>query len=193
MHSLAKEKPLVGGKKSSYNRKLSRLTVFDFGVGIVLQYDFEQSLSYWVVTTAHAMERALNEELAPHGITYRQWQVLGWLALEGELSQAELAERMRIEAPTLAGIVDRMERDGWLVRHGCPSDRRKKLLRSSERVEPIWATITEAARRVRARASRGFNPDQIEHIMKSLAAVQENLRSTARPPEDERSCSKAIK
>ncbi|CAN5838890.1 MarR family transcriptional regulator [soil metagenome] len=149
----------------------------------MLRYDFDQSLIYWTCTTAHALERALNEELAPHGITYRQWQVLGWLVLEGTLSQSELAERMRIDAPTLAGILDRMERDGWLARETCSADRRKKHLRLTEKVEPIWSRIAEAGRRVRIRAGRGFRPEQHQQLIATLAAIQENLRGPTEQPE----------
>ncbi len=153
----------------------------------LLRYDFDQSLIFWTSSTSHALERALNEELAPYGITYRQWQVLGCLALEGELSQVALAERMRIEAPTLAGILDRMERDGWIERHACPGDRRKKLLRPTPRVAPVWETITEAARLVRARAAAGLSPEQLQALNETLATIQRNLReeSPAQPPETE--------
>ncbi len=141
----------------------------------MLRYDFDQSLSYWVCSTAHAVERALNEELMPHGITYRQWQVLAWLALKGELSQTELADLMQIEAPTLAGIVDRMERDGWLVRRECPGDRRKKLISATERVEPVWETIAAAARRVRAVATGDYTPEQVSMLIGMLRTIQQNL------------------
>ena|SRR3990172_4187111 len=141
----------------------------------MLQHDFERSIGYWIVSTANALERALNEELVRHGITVRQWQVLAWLALEGELTQSELVERMRIEASTLVGILDRMERDGWVTRIGCPTDGRKKLVRPTERVEPIWAQTVACVRKVRARATRGIAPERIELVMDVLAAMQDNL------------------
>src|SRR5438309_7039654 len=95
----------------------------------MLQYDFENSIGYWIFAAAHELARALNEELAAHGITFRQWEVLALLSLKGEQSQSELAERMRIEAPTLVGVLDRMERDGWILRALDATDRRKKLIR----------------------------------------------------------------
>ena len=73
-------------------------------------------------------ERAMNDELAPRGITFRQAQVLWLLAHEGSLSQTDLAERMRIEPPTLVGILDRMEREGWIRREGDATDRRRKFV-----------------------------------------------------------------
>jgi DNA-binding MarR family transcriptional regulator len=142
----------------------------------VLKYDFEQSIAYWVCRTAREFEHALNGELEPLGITYRQWQALGWLAFEGELTQNQLAERMNIEAPTLVGILDRMERDGWIVRAAAASDRRKKIIRPTDRVEPVWNRITAAARRVRARAVRGIPARDVKRMIKLLETIQNNVQ-----------------
>jgi MarR family transcriptional regulator for hemolysin len=101
--------------------------------------------------------------------------VLGWLALEGELTQTELAERMRVEAPTLAGILDRMERDGWVERRPAPGDRRRKLVRPAPGVEPVWDQIIRCARAVRARATAGIDPDELRRTFEILAAIQANL------------------
>src|SRR5437773_2558203 len=72
-------------------------------------YDFEESVGYWLTVVTQAYHRALNEQLAPYGVTYRQSHVLGWLMVEGELTQGELARRMMIDPPTLVRILDRME------------------------------------------------------------------------------------
>jgi MarR family transcriptional regulator for hemolysin len=141
----------------------------------VLRYDFDQSVIYWICSTAHALERALNVELAPHGITYRQWQVLAWLALEGELTQSDLADRLQVEAPTLAGILDRMERDGWILRTECPGDRRRKRIKPTERVAPVWETIAAAARRIRTRAATGQSPEALASLIGMLQQVQASL------------------
>jgi DNA-binding MarR family transcriptional regulator len=143
----------------------------------LLKYDFEDSIGYWVCRTSHALERALNEELAPHGITFQQWQVLAWLALEGDLTQSALAERMRIEAPTLAGILERMERNGWVTRKVCPDDRRRKVVAPTARVGPVWAKMIACARRVRARAARGLSRADLKRLKLLLLTVQDNLHA----------------
>jgi MarR family transcriptional regulator, transcriptional regulator for hemolysin len=142
----------------------------------VLQHDFEQSIGYWLTLTTQAYHRALMEELAPHGITYRQSMVLGWLALEGELSQTELAAKMMVEPPTLVGILDRMERDGWITRHNCPNDRRKNLIRANPPAEPVWERILACGMRVRAQATAGLSERQLESLKKLLRRVQQNLK-----------------
>ena len=145
----------------------------------MLVYDFDESVGYWLTLATQAFHRAVSDEVAPHGITYRQSMVLAWLALEGELSQAELATKMMVEPPTLVGILDRMERDGWITRNGCPSDRRKKLIRATRAAEPVWEKIAEGGRRVRARATEGLSEEELETLKQLLGRVNRNLESNA--------------
>jgi MarR family transcriptional regulator for hemolysin len=141
----------------------------------MLHFDFENSVGYWIFAATQDIARAMNEELAAHGITYRQWETLAWVSKDGEMSQSELAERMSIEAPTLVGVLDRMERDGWIQRVPAESDRRKKLIRPTERVEPLWAKMVECAHRVRARATRGLSPEQLVQLRETLNQIRGNL------------------
>jgi MarR family transcriptional regulator for hemolysin len=148
----------------------------------VLKYDFEESLGYWLAMTTRACERAMSAELAPHGFTLRQWQVLAWLVLEGELSQVELAERMGLEPATLVGILDRMERAGWIARKAWLGDRRKNLIVPTAEAEPVWAKLAACARRVRRRAAHGISPRQLRQLKSLLGLVQENLGPAAAVP-----------
>jgi len=141
----------------------------------VLDYDFENSVGHWVCQASQVLQRAFNEELAPQGVTFRQAQVLGCLALESKLSQTDLADRMRIEPPTLVGIIDRMERDGWIRRSSDTTDRRRKLIEALPASKPAWTKIIAAAKRVRNRATRCMTPTQLTQLKKLLHVVQANL------------------
>ena len=145
--------------------------------GPVLEYDFENSVGFWICTAAHDYQRAFNEEL-PQGVTFRQAQVLACLALAGPLAQTDLAERMRIEPPTLVGVLDRMERDGWIRRDGDKRDRRRKLIQPTPAAKPIWSKVVAVANLVRERATRGLTANQLAQLRKLLALVQANLQHT---------------
>lgn len=140
-----------------------------------IRQEAEQSIGYWLTITTQAYHRAVTEEMAPHGITYRQSMVISWLMLEGDLSQAELAAKMMVEPPTLVGILDRMERDGWITRHSCPSDRRKKLIRLSPAVAPVWEKIMECAERIRTRATNGLSASELDSLKRLLRRMHENI------------------
>lgn len=141
----------------------------------MLEYDFENSIGYWVFATAHDLARALNDELSGHGITLRQWEVLAMLSFCGEQAQNELAERLKIEAPTLVGVLDRMERDGWIVRTADPRDKRRKIIRTTEQVEPVWTRMVECAKRVRGAAIAGLSAADLETLRELLARVRANI------------------
>jgi MarR family transcriptional regulator for hemolysin len=143
----------------------------------MLEYDFESSVGFWICTASNAFQRAFNEELAPQSVTFRQAQVLGCLALEGTLSQTDLADRMRIEPPTLVGILDRMERDGWIRRDGDKQDRRRKLIQPTAAAKPAWSKVVAVAHRVREQATRGLSKQQLKELKKLLSMVQNNLQS----------------
>jgi len=139
------------------------------------RYDFEKSLGYFVIPVAHALERALNEELESLGVTVRQWQVIACLILREDACQADLARQLRVEAPTLKGILDRMERHGWIERYASPTDRRCKLVRLAPGVLPAWKPMAACARRVRKRALKGIGPRQFETMKAALMIVRRNL------------------
>lgn len=146
-----------------------------------LAYDFERSVGFWVCQTSHALQRAFNEQLAPTGITFRQAQVLGCLALEERLTQTELAERLGIEPPTLVGVLDRMERDGWIRRTGDPRDRRRKWIEATAAAQPVWRRVVAAARNVRRRATRGFTAAELAQLQQLLTRLRANLQACGRP------------
>jgi len=140
-----------------------------------VQSEFDESVGCWIALTAHTMRRALDAELAREKITFRQWEVLGWISMCGELSQAELADRLGIEAPALVGILSRMERDGWLRRTTSPHDRRCKLIRMTDKVEPIWSRTLECCRRVRAQATDGITDENLQCLKTTCEKIRENL------------------
>lgn len=120
--------------------------------------------------------RAFHEQLAPQGVTFRQAQVLGWLAQAGPLSQAELATRMLIEPASLVGVLDRMQRDGWIERQPCPDDKRKKLVAARPAATRVWKKIAATGRAIRSTATAGMTANEIETLRDLLARVQENVQ-----------------
>jgi DNA-binding MarR family transcriptional regulator len=149
----------------------------------VLQYDFDQSLGFWVCGVAHALRREMNLELAREGITYRQWEVLVCLAF-GDTTQTEIANRLGIEAPTLVGVLERMERDGWLERSGCPEDRRKKRIAPTRQAAAVWNRMVACAHRVRARAQQGLSADDVATLKRISDQILSNLAADESADED---------
>lgn len=141
----------------------------------MLNYDFEESVGYWITTANQAYLRVFNERLEPTGISFRQAQLLGFLASEGPMSQIDLASRMMIEPPSLVGILDRAEEAGLIERRPCPDDRRRKLIHPLPEAEEMWEQIAECGRQVRRQAVHGMSAEEVQTLRKLLEKVRENV------------------
>jgi MarR family transcriptional regulator for hemolysin len=146
-------------------------------VTILLSYDFHESLGYWLLMAHHSYMRAFSDQIAPHGITYRQAQVLGWLSLDGPLSQAELAARMLIEPPSLVGVLDRMADGGLIERRSCPDDRRKNLIHPLPAAEEVWTKLAVCGRHIREQARQGMSDEEVDTLKRLLNQMRENVEA----------------
>lgn len=143
------------------------------------QYDFNESLGVWLTLTTQAYHRRLSERLAPYGITYRQAQVFGWLAMSGELAQSELAGKMMVEPPTLVRLLDRMEAAGMVQRVTVPEDRRRHVVRMTAAAAPVWKQITAVARQLRQEAAGDLTPSELATLKHLLQRVLSHLEPEA--------------
>lgn len=141
----------------------------------MLTYDFHSDLGYWLHIAAHRFEEAMRLELSEDGISYRQCQILAWLALEGELCQARLAELMNVRPPSIVKVLDRMDRDGLIVRRPHASDRRMRMIRPTRKAVPVWKRIVACARRVRRRSEQGLSDSEVVRLRDLIGRVYENL------------------
>lgn len=141
----------------------------------VIKYDFEESIGYWLTVAHQGYIRSLEAKLSPYGITFRQAQVLGYLALEGPLVQAELAQRMFVEPPSLVGVIDRMEAAELIERRPCPNDRRKNEVHLLPGANAVWKKVVRCARDARKQASEGLSDRDQATLKKLLKRVRENV------------------
>jgi MarR family transcriptional regulator, transcriptional regulator for hemolysin len=143
----------------------------------MINYDFEASIGYWINTVHQSYMRSFNEKLAPHGITFRQAQLLGWLAAEGPMSQSDLAARMFIEPPSLVGIIDRAEQAGLIERRVSETDRRCKMIYLLPAAETVWKRIAQVALEMRAQATQDLSSDEVATLIELLQKVRTNVSS----------------
>ena len=84
----------------------------------------EDSLGYLVNRVARSIAHQLAEEIRPAGVAIGQWAVLMFLWARDGMSQADLSRLVAIEPPTMVRTIDRMVRDGLVIRIADPSDGR---------------------------------------------------------------------
>src|SRR3990167_8538743 len=81
-------------------------------------------ISTMIKKAARLLEKKANVLLKPHNITHGYTYFLMALYEQDGMTQTELQQAIGIEQPTVVRTLDRMERDGLIVRKQSPSDRR---------------------------------------------------------------------
>jgi MarR family transcriptional regulator, transcriptional regulator for hemolysin len=100
--------------------------------------------------TARAWRLKLDERLKPMGLSQAKWRTLLHLSIApGPLTQAEIAERLGIEEPSLVTLLHRLENEGWITRESSPHDRRCKMVLLGERAQRVISQINAAAEKLR--------------------------------------------
>ncbi len=124
---------------SNLAREVTARTTLD---DVASQFD-DWSLGRLVSTAARLVEHDWNEWLARHELTHAGFLALHTLGTEA-LTQRQLAQGSRIEEQTMSRVVDRLARTGHVSRSRDPGDRRRVLVRRTERGSRAYEAVRES-------------------------------------------------
>ena len=108
-----------------------------------------------VLGLANVMVKESHRLFRPHGLSDAQFNVLNVLGPEpAGLSQRALSEVLVVDRSNITGLLDRMERSGWVKRADHPTDRRVYVVTLTAEGRKLWQKIlpeyVAAVRRVTA-------------------------------------------
>jgi MarR family transcriptional regulator for hemolysin len=136
-------------------------------------YDFQNSIGFIVNRTAKVFVKALDSELREKvGVTFGQWKVFVMLSMQDGISQKEIANRLGLEAATLIPIIDKMEKEGLVVRQ---VDQRNNRIYRTEKADALWDQMIECALKIRKIAVKDISEKHITIMRDSLGKICENL------------------
>jgi DNA-binding MarR family transcriptional regulator len=94
-----------------------------------------------LVLAGEKIVRRAEQTLGEHGVTLPQFDVLSNLLMHDGLTQQELAARLQVTKGNVCGLLDRLEKLGWVVRRPDEKDGRVNRLSITpagrERVEML--------------------------------------------------------
>lgn len=138
-----------------------------------IEYDLEK-IGMCLTGTARTWRNRLDERLRPLGLSQGKWMTLVHLAAtETTLTQRELAALVGIEEPTLAGILHRLQSDGWIERKESAKDRRCKTVHLRRSAKPVIEQIYATARELRHELLADIPMGDLQICMAVLARIRE--------------------
>ncbi|HXT36268.1 MAG TPA: MarR family transcriptional regulator [Chloroflexota bacterium] len=145
----------------------------------------EECISFLLGKAYQQVNQVARKRLAPYGITPMQFALLKVLWQRDGQSGADLGERLRLDAATITGILDRLEQAGLIARRAHPSDRR---VNSVFLTGPGWAlqgTVDPAMEALNQEIFGRFSGEDAARLRMLLAelggaAVSEEAAAVAR-------------
>lgn len=124
-----------------------------------------------------AMTRIGDLRLRELGFATAQLPVLTALKDGAKLSQTELARWGKVEQPTMAQLIARMERDGIIRREPDPADGRSSLISLTDEARarlPAGRAILEQGNKD---ITRGLSEEEVETLLALLGRVLANVEA----------------
>ena len=130
-------------------------------------------LCYKLSLVMRRVQRYYESRLAPFGITPVQFYVFSVLWLNDGIKFKDLAERVSMDGATLSGILDRMERAGYVARGEDPEDRRSLLVFLTEQARENGPAIVQLAETLDREIKERFSGDDYRIFLTILDQMLE--------------------
>jgi DNA-binding MarR family transcriptional regulator len=141
----------------------------------MLQENLDRNFGFILHDVARLMRHTFDRRVKELGLTRSQWWVLTHLYRNVGITQAELADVLEVERPTLGRLLDRLEANGWVRREADAVDRRAKRLFLTDEVGPAMRRMRAIAAEVRRDALSGIAAPDQEAFVDTLLAIKANL------------------
>jgi DNA-binding MarR family transcriptional regulator len=143
----------------------------------------EEAIGYWLACTLHRFAGAFSDELRVHcrergkayAITPAQYGVLTLLQDDGSQAVGEIAVLLRVDLPTITGIVSRLERMGLVERSHGQADRRVVTVALTIEGREVVASAQSVAVAFNECALRGLSPDERKTLVDQLRHIIANV------------------
>jgi DNA-binding MarR family transcriptional regulator len=137
--------------------------------------ELDRPVTVRISRVARMLRHHADERLGPYGLTGVQTGLLNRLLKTDGLVQAELGRRMAIEPATLTGIVQRLEREGWVRRSCDPGNRRLQRVWLTDKAREALPALQREQARERKRALAGLDSSDLARLEQLLDRIEVNL------------------
>jgi MarR family transcriptional regulator, transcriptional regulator for hemolysin len=133
------------------------------------------SLLHEMFVASRKLRTVFDARARERGMTYARARLLLHLVQSPGSTQAELADALEVERPTMARLIDGMEKAGLVTREPCDDDRRVRRVALTDAAEGQVEDVLRLTETLRADALAGIDPDDVATARRVIGRVIANL------------------
>jgi DNA-binding MarR family transcriptional regulator len=132
---------------------------------------FKDCMCFQLGAVSRKITRYYKDRIAPLGLTHGQFFMLVALLDEDGALPSHLADKTALDRPTTTGLLDRLERDGWIERRLDTSDRRTLRVHLTPKALEKRETILSIFQEINGRFMQRFSPSEWEQFQSFLTRL----------------------
>ena len=132
-----------------------------------------------LATAARKLRNLFDSRARESGMTFARARLILHLERKSGANQAELAEAIEVERPTIARLIDGLEKVGVVVRAPAENDRRARVVTLTDAGRTQATNLVELADRLREDALDGIDPADLQAAQRVVAKILSNLAAIA--------------
>lgn len=132
-------------------------------------------VAYLIARLERSLARAIRTVITPLGITVSQYTALSVFNTSGQLSNAQLADRIMVSPQAANELIKAMEKKNWIERQPDPSHGRIIQIRLTEQGEKLLAECDAHIFELEKQMLDEFSLKERRNIKNQLRAMVKNL------------------
>lgn len=124
--------------------------------------------------SAKVFAQALEKTLKPYNVTRTQWIAMYYIYNSKCITQKKLADKMALREPTVARLLQKMELEGYICKHGSDYDKRIRCLRLSPKGEKVCFELMPVFEKFKNITVSGIDKEDLQVLKNVLDKMQEN-------------------
>jgi Transcriptional regulators len=138
-------------------------------------YNPDVCVFYFMNRVSKYMEDKMNERFSESGSTRVQWYLMYYLWRDGQMNQSDIGKKLDIKDSTVARLIDRMEKDGFVQRIKDTKDRRITYVTLTEKGRERVLEILPLGEEMSGAFAQNLSHEEIEALYKILVKLAGNV------------------
>lgn len=142
--------------------------------------EYEKDIGFQIRTLSHLVKRIVDqtaftkEEIHPTGV---QGWIIGYLYnnRHKEVFQRDIQEHFSIRRSTVTGILQLMEKNGFITRSSVDRDARLKRLELTPKAVELHERVGRSIRQVEERLAQSLTEEEKSEFIRLCEKIRENL------------------
>ncbi|MDH8678149.1 MarR family transcriptional regulator [Fusibacter bizertensis] len=136
--------------------------------------EVRECINFLLGASQNVVFKYFAKQLSDYGLTPSQYGVLNCLWQYGDLSPSKIREILSLEASSVSGILDRMQKSGLVDRHIDENNRRIIIVTPTEKSMEVKDDVEAVVREMNQKFLEPFSDEERIILRKALTTIIDN-------------------